>query len=209
MALATTLAPRSCPSRPAFPTSTRIFRFFSTLEDRRLSVDAVRLAEDVADLAECRVGPDRVQHVRDEVLAAHTRVPERLDRAGVGGGVAPRPHGLDPLDLAPLDLGIDLEHRDGDFLFRYEPVHPDDDPLLALDLPLELVGGVGDLLLGISALDRGDDPAHLVDAADVPERLLFHLARERLDEVRAAQRIRRGGDTRLVGEDLLGPERDR
>src|SRR5690349_8662520 len=150
MALATTLAPRSWPSRPAFPTSTRIFRaecFVSTLEDRRLSVDAVRLAEDVAHLAERRVRPDRVQHVRNEVLAAHAGAPERFDRLGVRGRVAPRAHGLGPLDLVPLDLGVDLEHRDRDLLVRQEPVHADDDPLLALDLLLELVGGVRDLLL--------------------------------------------------------------
>src|SRR5512140_1037815 len=81
MALATTLAPRSCPSSPAFATKTRIFRAMnssSRLEDRRLAVDAESPAERVADLPQRGLGANGVEHEGDEILVAHAGVAERL-----------------------------------------------------------------------------------------------------------------------------------
>ena len=93
-------------------------------------------------------------------------------------------------------------------------VDADDDVLAAVQLPLELVRGLGDLALEPAFLD----PAHRAvehragaELVDVREQLLgpaFHLVGERFDEVRTAERIGDVRDTCLVGDDLLRPQRD-
>src|SRR5919205_427048 len=64
------LAPRSCPSRPGFATTTRIFPAIApepTSEDRRLAPRAPDLAQRVAHLAHrhvgTRAGEDRLHEV--------------------------------------------------------------------------------------------------------------------------------------------------
>src|SRR5664280_75705 len=60
-ALARTLAPRSCPSRPGFATRTLIFSsMVSSLERRVRPIFAEYGAQHVADFAESRVRVDRV-----------------------------------------------------------------------------------------------------------------------------------------------------
>ncbi len=87
-------------------------------------------------------------------------------------------------------------------------VDADDLALARLDLLLECEGGVCDLALRKACLDCGDHPAQLVDLVEVVVRRRFHLVGELLDEVGAAERVGRVGDAGLVGDYLLGAERD-
>src|SRR5450759_2387651 len=67
-ALARTLAPRSCPSRPGFATRTLIFSsMVSSLERRVRPILAEHGAQHVADFAEGRIGVDRVDDGRHQV----------------------------------------------------------------------------------------------------------------------------------------------
>ena len=65
-----------------------------------------------------------------------------------------------------------------------------------------------DLALDEALLDRLDRAAQLVDPLDQLPGPLLELVGERLDEVRAAERIGRVGAAGLVREELLGPKRD-
>src|SRR5664280_397414 len=67
-ALARTLAPRSCPSRPGFATRTLIFSsMVSSLERRVRPIFAEYGAQYVADFTESRVCVDRVDDCRHQV----------------------------------------------------------------------------------------------------------------------------------------------
>ena len=87
-------------------------------------------------------------------------------------------------------------------------VDADDDAPARVDLGLQLVGGVGDLALGVVLLDRRDHPAELVDLGEVVVGLALELVGQRLDEVGAAERVDRVRHAGLVGDDLLGAQRD-
>src|SRR5450759_5424210 len=70
-ALARTLAPRSCPSRPGFATRTLILSsMVSSLERRVRPIFAEHGAQHVADFAEGRVCVDRVDDCRHQVCIA-------------------------------------------------------------------------------------------------------------------------------------------
>src|SRR5690349_19295702 len=85
-AAATTLAPRSCPSRPGLATRTRIGRFlrFAILEEHRLAVGPVHGFERMPDLEERAIGAGAVEHGPDDVLISLRRHPQgfepRLDQ---------------------------------------------------------------------------------------------------------------------------------
>jgi len=64
-----------------------------------------------------------------------------------------------------------------------EGVLPDDQPLLPLDLELELVGGVLDLALRVALLDRAHHAAELSDSGEVLLRVALDAVGERLDGV--------------------------
>src|SRR5450759_4206683 len=67
-ALARTLAPRSCPSRPGFATRTLIFSsMVSSLERRVRPILAEHGAQHVADFTKSRVRVDRVDDCRHQV----------------------------------------------------------------------------------------------------------------------------------------------
>ena len=78
----------------------------------------------------------------------------------------------------------------------------------AFDLALVAIAGVGDLALREAGVDGGDHAAHLVDAADVVVGRGFAFQRQLLQEVAAAQRIGRIGHAALIGQHLLGAQRD-
>ena len=63
-------------------------------------------------------------------------------------------------------------------------------------------------MLLVAALDGRDRPAEGVDLVELRPGRPLQLVRQRLDEVRAGQRVGRLGDPGLVGEDLLGPQRE-
>src|SRR2546426_11351886 len=87
-------------------------------------------------------------------------------------------------------------------------VPPDDRPILVLDLALIPVRGVRNLLLEEPLPDRRDPAAEVSDAVEVAVRVVLEFVREGLEEVRAAERVRRVRDAALTGEDLLGPQGD-
>src|SRR5439155_9748461 len=198
------LAGRARPAPPSRPAP----GFFSPwppalLEYRRLAVDPVGFPECVGDFAERRVRPDGVEHVRDEILVAQARVAEGAHGAFPARRVAARPQRTHALDLAPLDLRIDLENGNGNLVLAAEAVDPDDDPAALLDLHLEPVGRIRDLLLWESPLHGLDDPAHLVDAPDDAGSLLLHPIGEGFEEIGARKGVDHVRDARFVGDDLL------
>ena len=78
----------------------------------QLAVDAERGPQPVADLADRRVGLDRLDDRRQQVVRAARGVLEPGERGRPGGRVALGADPPDALDLAPLALGIDpLERR--------------------------------------------------------------------------------------------------
>ena len=125
-----------------------------------------------------------------------------------GGGVALGAHPPCARELAALDLRIDALELDLAGLVLGERVHPDDHPLAGLDLARVPEGGLLDLVLHEALLDRGHGTPELLDPVDQLERTLLDLHRERLDEVRAAERVGRIRGARLELEYLLRPERD-
>ena len=87
-------------------------------------------------------------------------------------------------------------------------VDADHDLVPAVVQELVAVGGVRDLLLRIAPVDGAHHAAELVDRPDIRHRLRFHLVGERLEEVRAAERIDGEGCSRLLRDDLLRAEGD-
>src|SRR5450759_5790997 len=97
-ALARTLAPRSCPSRPGFATRTLILSsMVSSLERRVRPIFAEHGAQHVADFAESRVCVDRVDDCRHQVCIS------ACDNFHLGegsfdlGGIAAALHRIQPL----------------------------------------------------------------------------------------------------------------
>ena len=96
----------------------------------------------------------------------------------------------------------------GGSLFHDEIVHADDDLFLSLDRLLILVRRILNFALRKSLLDRRDHSAHRVEPLEVFPAAFFHIERQALDEIRAAQRIDRVRDAAFVGDDLLRSQRD-
>src|SRR3990172_3580872 len=165
--------------------------------------------KDAADLPERRLrlhGREDVGHrvrlaLRGLLQPRQRLLPLRL--------VPRRPDLPQPGDLAVVGL---LRHPERLYLvllvLNDEVVHPDDDALPVLDLPLVAVRGVRDFLLEPALLDGGNGPALGFYPGEVLVRLVLHRVRQRLQVVRAAEGVDRVGDPRLVGEDLLRAQRD-
>src|SRR5262249_32677107 len=116
---ATTLAPRSCPSRPALATSTRIFLSKSTpsLELRRLVVLAEHDAHRLSHLALGGVGAGAVDQERHQVLLlVARRLGQGREPARDQVVVARLAHLLKCRHLIALDLLIDVQDRNLDLL---------------------------------------------------------------------------------------------
>jgi hypothetical protein len=89
-----------------------------------------------------------------------------------------------------------------------EPVHAHHDTLAALDRLLDPEGRLVDLILIEALLDRRHGATHPVDPLDVGDRQALELLGQRLDVVRAAERIGHPRDPGLVPDHLLGAQRD-
>ena len=88
-----------------------------------------------------------------------------------------------------------------------EAVDTHDRSLARFDLGLQHVGSFGDLALGKVALDRLHHPALAIDRVEIGARSLLQLVGQRLDEVRASERIDSVRHAGLEGDDLLGAKR--
>ncbi len=73
---------------------------------------------------------------------------------------------------------------------------------------LVLVRSVLNLLLDISTLDCSEHSAHGLDLFQILARPFFNLVGQRLDVIRSRQRINRLRGARLIGNDLLSPQRN-
>src|SRR4051794_36243041 len=179
------------------------------LEHRRLAVVAPDVLKRHDDLAPGAGRARRVEQVRHEVLAlAGGRLAQARELALDAGAVAPRPDRRDALDLLALERGVDPQRRDLPVVLVAVGVDADDPAPAGVDLGLQLEARVGDLALREVLLDRVDHAAELVDPGEVLIRLPLELVGQRLDEVRAAERVDRVRHARLVGDDLLRAQRD-
>src|SRR2546422_2703339 len=165
-------------------------------------------AEGLADLADGAVGPERFAHRREEIRLPAGSVANGVERPRSRVGVPLGPDPGRPLELASLRLRVDPMQLDLLDLFFGEAVDADDRALAALDLLLPLEGGLLDLVLHEAPLDRLDGAAELVHALDQLPGASLELVRQRLDEVRAAERIGRVDRAPLGRENLLRAQRE-
>ena len=104
-------------------------------------------------------------------------------------GVARRPNRPDALDLAAFDLGIDAQDLDAGGALRRERIDADDDGLAGVDLLLRAIRRLLNRPLDEALLDRRQRAAGRLDALEQRARAVFDLVGQRLDRVRAAERI--------------------
>src|SRR6185503_2328273 len=209
-ARAMTFAPRSWPSRPGLAMTTLIFwRIFhrgltarTGSDYRRFDVFPPDLAQAVAHLPDGRIRTGRVQQKRHRIRAAAGSGLERRQRPADLGGIAPCAQLLEPGQLTLACRLIDVKRTDA-FPRLDEVIDADDDLLLRLDGLLRAVRAVGDLTLRVAPLDSLHHPAHRVDRFEIGQRLFLELRGQRLEEIRAAQRIGQVGDAGFVRDDLL------
>src|SRR5437667_11448347 len=180
------------------------------LEDWRFHVVSENLPTNVHDLAEGRVCPDRLDYrIHTVGLLILERLPQTLQRVLHLDIVTRLSDLYDPLDLAPLSLLVDLQRLDRLLLLDLVPVDTYDDPVSLLQLLLVTVGRFGYLALKETRLDSVQQPPSTFYLVKVLESLLLHLIREPLDVVGSAERVDGVRHARLLGYDLLCPQRDR
>src|SRR5438876_530909 len=149
-----------------------LLRDRTTSIQERFLVSAEDLAHHVADLAERRLRPDRVEDERHRVVVRFARLPEAVESGRVLLRV-PRSANL----AEPGRLGLERRLRDPQDLeirlfVHDEIVDADDHPLAVLDLPLVAVCGVRNLLLEAPFPDRGDDARERVEPEEPRPRVL-------------------------------------
>src|SRR5205085_9105035 len=105
---------------------------------------------------------------------------------------------LHALDLLLLERRVDAEDLERRLVLQLVAVDADDDALLGLQLGLVAEGRLGDLALEEVALDRLDYAAELLDAREVVVRLGLEPVRQVFEVPRAAERVDRVHDARLV-----------
>src|SRR5438876_4030084 len=171
-------------------------------------VRAPLVAQLVADLTDRGARAQRLAHRRQEVLGAVRGLADTRERELSLVRVPLSAYLRRPLELPPLGVGIEPVQLDRLALLFPKTVDADDDALARLDLLLVPECGLLDLVLDEAPLDRRDRSAELVDSLDQLPRLGLQLVGQRLDEVRAAERIGAVGAARLRCEDLLRAQRD-
>src|SRR5262245_16899828 len=167
-----------------------------------------KLPQHPADLPDGGACAQRLPHRREEIRVALGDLPHLGEPRSHGLCIASRAYGRSALALAALALRVDLEELDALGLVLHEAVDADDDPLSRLDLGLVAERRSLDLGLDEALLDCRDRAAELVHAVDELLRALLELRGQRLDVVRAAERVGGVGRPRLVRQDLLGSQGD-
>src|SRR5581483_6412848 len=211
-ARATSLAPRSWPSRPGLATSTRTGSSVTMppSEGRRLLVLAPHVLQLALDLADRAVLLDATDQRRHEVRVAAGGGAEPGEGVERSARVASPAHLGEAVELQLAGRVVhDRRFERGHRLVGLVTVHAHDDALAAVDPALDGGGLVGDQSLHVAVLDAADHAAARFEVGHDADDLLLHLVGERLDEVRAAERVDRARDARLVGEDLLRAQRER
>ena len=113
---------------------------------------------------------------------------------------------LQALELVALGLGVDAQDLLDLDVVLLVLVDADDDVLARAVALVVAEGGLLDLAL--DERDRLDRAAHLVDLLDQRPGAALDVGGQRLDVVGAGERVDRVGGAGLVGEDLLGAQRD-
>src|SRR5947209_1334369 len=178
------------------------------LEDGSLAVFAENMAHRGRDLTDRAIALDGFDDDGHQIRSATGSVFDVLECGGRLSGIAALTEGTEALDLSLFELGIDALNVGKSVSLDLEAVHADDDLLAAVHVLLEIVGGVLDLLLDVSALDGSDSTAEVVDALDVGISALLEFGGEGLDVVGTGERIYCLSGTALEGDDLLGAESD-
>src|SRR4030042_1918795 len=178
------------------------------LDDARLAVLAEYRPQRIAYLAHGRVSLYRLDERRHDVLVrcgnpAHFR--QRL----LYSIVVSLPLYLGK-SLCQLLLHGFVDLKDPGLLFFRGNVFVDADDALFAGVHglLIIIGGTGDLALNVSAADRFDGPAHLVNFLEILHRPVFYAVGEGLKEIRAGERVDGIGHAAFLGDDLLGPQGD-
>src|SRR5262245_18414786 len=171
-ALATTLAPRSCPSRPGLATRTRIrscvggVKSFSRaeLEQRRFAIGAEHVLQRRHLLSDRRVGARAFQHRLLQVAGAACGIAQLRERAPGARRVAIAAQLGESRALLVLDALLDDEQRNVDLVVGLDEI-VDADHHLALRLERLLigVGSAADLALLEHGLERRYHAALLGD----------------------------------------------
>src|SRR5579862_2236342 len=160
---ATTLAPRSWPSMPAFATTTlmgRPSRLPASRERGGMRLEVARvvilpedLAQRVHDLADRGVGVDGFQDRRDEVGAAEGGFADVLQGA-LPASAAASAEILKSADLLLLQRVVDLQDGNAGIVVLGDvAIHADDDLFTCIDARLMARGGIGDLHLREARFD--------------------------------------------------------
>src|SRR5260370_29691287 len=144
---------------PAMIRPAREKRILIISEEDRLAVDAEALLERGHDLALGDVRLDAIQQRRHQVIAAARGRLQLLEAMRHARVVAPRLERLQPPHLTLLGLRTDAQGGHVPAFALFVRVHPHDDPLVRLQLALELEGGIGDLALEESVLDAAKHAA--------------------------------------------------
>ncbi len=134
---------------------------------------------------------------------------DRVQAAGHLGVVAVGSQCGQPGGLVGLDRRVHPQRLVAVLLLGPEPVDADHGPRAVLDALQDRVRRVLDLALLVALLDRGDRSPALFDLFHQFTGGVLDLVGQRLDRVGAGERVDGGGDVRLVGEDLLGAQRQR
>src|SRR5580700_8066169 len=171
-------------------------RQYSPLRDAHFRVGPIHLPQGLANLAHGGIGSHRVHDVGHRVcrgnisLRARLRLLARSPLQGIERAPylvvrPPRAQGLQLGRLLPGDGLVNVENMRR-FFVDHELVHAYSDLLFRLGGALELVGGLGDLLLGKPALDGFHHASHRMHLAKVVKRSLFHFERQIFKEVGSA-----------------------
>src|SRR5205085_11300991 len=115
------------------------------LDDGVLGPAPKGAGEGLDDLADGGVGAYRGEDRRHQIDVGLRGVGcDGRKRSGDGTVVTLSLHVGQPLELALLDLGPDVESVEWRVIGLGEAVDADDDPASGVDLPLELIRGLGD-----------------------------------------------------------------
>src|SRR5690606_31174317 len=208
-AAAITLAPRSWPSSPALPS--RILGVYPVTciaplpsrssELRGWLVGAEDLPQRTRDLTDRGVGEHRLADGRHEVVASPRRAGQPLERAPNLRTVALGTHALERAHLRLVRffrkrLGLDRRLLLARIL---GPIDADHGDRPVVHAPLVFVGPARDLALDPAGAERLDHAPPLLDAVHHRTDGLLHGVRERLHEVRTAERIRHLRHLRFEG----------
>src|SRR5256885_3687964 len=202
---------RSSVATPRLPRrSKRIESVTAASEDRVLAIRPPELLETLDDVAHAGASAHQLDGDRHHVLRfvlghLHELFEERLPL----GVVSVLANALQPLDL-PLFRGrVVRVELDIELLVLVDVgVDADDGLVRRLLLQGGVVGVIGDVLLEPRLPDELDGPAQPVDLVDDLEDLPLVVAGERLEEVRAPERVDDVSRTGLLGDDLLRAQRD-